>query len=92
MPLKKNIVKKGGKTIIIKTQQKDKFCLTVLLTITADESKLPPFLIFKGKPNGTIEKELSKDKYLQLINILYHAIAMPDLMMILSKNGFLKYG
>lgn len=63
MPLKKNIVKKGGKTIIIKTQQKDKFCLTVLLTITADESKLPPFLIFKGKPNGTIEKELSKDKY-----------------------------
>jgi len=59
----KTIAKKGGKTIIIKTQQQEKCHLTVLLTITADGSKLPPFLIFKGKPYGNIEKDLSKDKY-----------------------------
>lgn len=46
---------------IIRTQNQEKCRLSVLLTITADGTKLPPFLIFKAKVNGDIEKELSKD-------------------------------
>ena len=30
-------------------------------TITTDGTKLPPFLIFKAKVNGDIEKALSKE-------------------------------
>ena len=57
----KTVAKKGGKSIIIRTQNQEKCRLSVLLTITADGTKLPPFLIFKAKVNGDIEKELSKD-------------------------------
>ena len=57
----KTIAKKGGKSIIIKTQDQEKCRLSVLLCITADGGKLPPYLIFKAKNDGKIEKELKKD-------------------------------
>ena len=52
----KTVSKKGGKSIIIRTQNLEKCRLSVLLTITADGIKLPPFLIFKAKVNEDIEK------------------------------------
>ena len=50
----KTIAKKGGKSIIIKTQDQERCRISVLLTITADGGKLPPLLIFKAKRNGII--------------------------------------
>ena len=57
----KTIAKKGGKSIIIRTQNQEKCRASVLLTITADDNNLPPLIIFKAKANGEIEKQLNKD-------------------------------
>ena len=43
------IAKKGNKTILIKTQSQEKCRISIILCITADGEKLPPFLIFKAK-------------------------------------------
>ena len=59
----KTIAKKGGKTIIIRTQKQEKCIVSVLLTITADGGKLAPYLIFKAKSGGRIENELQKDEH-----------------------------
>lgn len=59
----KTIARKGGKSIIIKTQNQERCRITVLLTITADGGKLPPLLIFKAKRNGIIKNELKKDYF-----------------------------
>ena len=40
--------------------------VSLLLTITADEGKLPPLFILKSKKGGTIEKHLNK--YKEVIN------------------------
>ena len=56
----KTIAKKGNKTILIKTQSQEKCRISVILCITADGEKLPPFLIFKAKEEGYIEKNLSE--------------------------------
>lgn len=61
----KTIAKKGGKSIIIRTQNQEKCRVSVILKITANGNKLPPFLIFKAKANGDIEKQL---KILNIIN------------------------
>ena len=57
----KTIAKQGGKSIIIRTQNQEKCRVSVLLTIAADGNKLPPFIIFKAKANGEVEKQLNKD-------------------------------
>ena len=56
----KIIAKKGNKTFLIKTQSQEKCRISVILCITADGEKLPPFLIFKAKEEGYIEKNLSE--------------------------------
>jgi len=48
----KTIAKKGNKTILIKTQSQEKCRISVILCITADGEKLPPFLILKQKKRG----------------------------------------
>ena len=56
----KTIAKKGGKTIIIKTKNQENCRLSVLLTVTADGGKLPPYLNFKAKNQGSIENKFTK--------------------------------
>ena len=54
------IAKIGEKNVNIRTFGKDKMRISVVLTILADGSKLPPLLIFKGKSNGPKEKNYKK--------------------------------
>jgi hypothetical protein len=56
------IIYKNNKSILIKTQNQDKCRISVLLTITANGNKLPPYIIFKAKNKGNVENELLKDK------------------------------
>lgn len=48
----------GEKSVDIRSFGKDKMRITVVLTILADGTKLPPLLIFRGKNNGLKEKTL----------------------------------
>ena len=50
------LANRGSKTISVRTSGFS-FCCTVLLGVTMAEGKLPPFIIFKGKPNGRIAQE-----------------------------------
>ena len=56
----KIIAKKGDKVILIKTQSQEKCRISVILCVTADGDKLPPFLIFKAKDGCYVEKKLSE--------------------------------
>ena len=62
----KTVAYKGQKSILIKTQDQEKCRITVLLTITAAGGKLPPYIIFKAKNKGKIEKLLQTDPNVQL--------------------------
>lgn len=57
----KTVAKKGTKSIVIKSFKQEKCRISVLLIITADGGKLPPYIIFKAKCNGKIESDLKKD-------------------------------
>ena len=63
MPLTKTIVKRGSRQVIIKTQNQEKCRISVLLTIVADGSKLPPMNIFKAKDRANIYNKLQKDQH-----------------------------
>ena len=56
MPCNYIITEKGIKEVVIKTSGCEKQCVTVMLAITADGCKLPPFLIFKWKTCPKIPK------------------------------------
>ena len=56
-PSTKTIDVKGLKEIIINTDGNEDKKISALLSITVDGRKLPPFLIFKGKEDKTIEKD-----------------------------------
>ena len=58
---------KGGKSLTIKSYDQKKCRISVILAITVNGSKLAPYLIFKAKQNGIIEKRLK----LKMINIYY---------------------
>ena len=58
MPLTKTIVKRGSRQVIIKTQNQEKCRISVLLTIVADGSKLPPMIIFKAKDRANVYNKL----------------------------------
>ena len=58
------IAKIGEKNVNVRTFGKDKMRISVVLTILADGSKLPPLLIFKGKSHGSKEKKLQKNSNL----------------------------
>ena len=57
---KTTIDKIGNKIIKVKTFGSDKERISVLLGIIPDGEKLPPLIVFQGKPNGTIKKNLKK--------------------------------
>ncbi len=48
----------GAKDVIVSTSGRSKMRISCLLTIGADGTKYPPFLVFKGAPGGKIEKKL----------------------------------
>ena len=53
-----NIINKAGeKNILIKTNGQEKMRITVILGITAIGTKLPPYIIFKGRQNAIIQKK-----------------------------------
>ena len=54
------MAKIGQKTITVKTTGKEKIRIACLLSISADGEKLKPFIIFKGKKRGIINKELDE--------------------------------
>ena len=56
MPQKNTIQNKGDKTVMIKTYGKEKEPVSIILAVSALGSKLPPFVIFKGKKEGRIKK------------------------------------
>ena len=67
---KTTIDKIWNKTIKVKTFGSDKERISVLLGILADWEKLPPLIVFQGKPNGTIEKNLKKINWLWIKKFL----------------------
>jgi hypothetical protein len=54
MPSNFTVDRKGAQDIKISTTGAEKCCFTVVLCVTADGGKLPPFVIFKRK---TIQKK-----------------------------------
>ena len=48
-PLSYTLAKKGKKTVTVKTTGKEKARITCILTISANDEKLKPYIIFKGK-------------------------------------------
>ena len=55
---KQTLEMRGVKTVAIHTSTQDTRWVTLLVTVCADGTKLPPMLIFKGKQNG---RTASKD-------------------------------
>ena len=51
----KSLVKKGQKSVTIRTSGSEKRHVTVVLTVAADGFMLPPMIIFWGKTNQTIK-------------------------------------
>jgi hypothetical protein len=54
MPKSTTVNSAGERTVQIRTTEAEKQCCTVMLAITADEQKMPPYVVFKCK---TIAKE-----------------------------------
>lgn len=57
MPGERTLEKQGTKGIIVKTNGGEKLRITVALTCLANGEKLPPYVIFRGKPEGRIAKK-----------------------------------
>jgi len=53
---RKKLETKGTKTIQVHASTTDTKHVTVAVTITASGKMLPPFVVFKGAPNGHIAK------------------------------------
>ena len=51
----KSLVGKIQKTVTIRTSGAEKKQVTVVLTVAADGSILPPTIIFRGKTNQTVK-------------------------------------
>ena len=60
MPSNKTVELKGKKTVHVVTQNQEKMRVSLLLSVLADGTKLPPYIIFKGNNSSPIlTKELS---------------------------------
>lgn len=56
----KTLNEKGVKTVHGKSIKTSLDRITCMLTVCADGTKLPPLLIFKAKPGGSVEKEFTQ--------------------------------
>ena len=63
MPPNYTIEKIGSRQVSIKTLGQEKTRVSLVLAILADGNKLPPLLIFKAKPNKTVENKLRQNKF-----------------------------
>ena len=61
----KTIAKIGSKEVDIKTHGQEKIHVTAILWIIADGTKLPPMLVFKGQPDGRVERRLNKNWFVK---------------------------
>jgi hypothetical protein len=57
------INKAGDKNILIKTNGQEKMRITVILGISEIGTKLPPYIIFKGRPNFNYSEKLRKIRF-----------------------------
>ena len=53
----------GKKSIEIETFGREQYRITIILTIAGDGTKLPPFVILKGKPGKIIENHVKNLEY-----------------------------
>lgn len=88
----KTIAKEGKKTMIIKTQNQQKWRISIILGIGAESTKLMPLLIFKGKTGGYIGTELSKNKYVLNKKYLFSVNQIASATDSIIRNGFIIYG
>ena len=65
MSPKRTINEKGDNTIMIKTLGQEKQRITILLSVSDEGDKLAPLVVFKGKPNGKICKNLNNNLYVK---------------------------
>ena len=65
MSPKKTINEKGDNTIMIKTLGQEKQRISILLSVSAEGDKLAALVVFKGKPNGKICKNLNNNLYVK---------------------------
>ena len=95
MVLNTTKAKREKKTIVIKTQNPQKCSISILLSIAADWSKLPPLIIFKGKSGGIIEKNISKNLFVLskkcYICVNDNALATDSIIKFWFYNVWLKY-
>ena len=54
---KRTLAKKGSKTVHGKNAKTSIGRISALLAVCADGTKLPPLLVYKGKPGGSVERE-----------------------------------
>ena len=59
---KTSIQKRGAKVVTIRDSGSDAKRCTLVVTVAADGTKLPPFFIFKGVPGAKLEKSLKRNK------------------------------
>ena len=62
----------GNKNIDIKTDGREKYRISVILSVAGDGTKLPPLVIFKGEEGKTIEKSLNTLYYVKNKKIFVH--------------------
>ena len=54
---KRTLAKKGAKSINAKEIKTGVGRITALVCVAADGTKLPPLIVYKAKPNGTVQRE-----------------------------------
>ncbi len=57
--INRTLEKQGSKTVFIRLSNNDTKRATLTVTICGDGHKLKPFLVFKGKPGGRIERDFT---------------------------------
>ena len=66
--------------------------ITVILGITAIGTKLPPYIIFKGRQNAIIQKKLEKLDLVVIKKHIMHVILMLGVLLMLWKIIMIKFG
>ena len=68
------------KKVNIKTHGQERIHITAILWIVADDAKILPMLVYKGQPNGRVERGLHKNllvndkRYLLIANLRHGTI------------------
>ena len=66
--------------------------ITVILGITAIGTKLPPYIIFKGRQNAIIQKKSEKLDLVVNKKHIMHVILMLGVLLMLWKIIMIKFG